>query len=97
MDGYKNTSWHNPTEHTLKFKLYQGLSIGSKPFREVVVGPGETIQLDSQFDDGVKKWNKDGVLVGGNAPQLVKDTEPEFHKLVSTKKTEIVSQSPVKK
>lgn len=66
------TRWYNPTDKEVRVKLF---SNGS--FKLFVVPAKGFKDLDDEFDRAIHELNPDGVVIGGKAPQLVKDTERE--------------------
>lgn len=71
------TRWHNPTNKTLRIRLWVGANKRNPSGRQVVeFGPGETKEIPSSFDTAVQKV-RHGRIVGGVGPQLVRaGTEP---------------------
>ncbi len=63
---FKNTTWHNPTTHTVKFDIF--VSPGNIYHNEVK--PDDTIEVPTVYDNAIQTI-RDGVIVGGKAPQLV--------------------------
>ena len=68
------TYWHNPLSVPQMVKLCQervGRVPGSTTFKEVWWMPDETKAIHASFDDAIHEV-KNGIIVGGLAPQLVK-------------------------
>ncbi len=63
--GFSQTTWHNPTEHDVKFSIFVGPGIKHK----VAIGSGKDIALPSEYDNDIRTVWK-GVVSGGLAPQL---------------------------
>ncbi len=63
----QQTEWHNPTPHTVAFDIFYG---PGKPKEAVQVKPGDSVMVPTQYDSAIQTV-RDGVIVGGKAPQLV--------------------------
>ncbi len=63
--GFSNTTWHNPTEHDVKFSIFVGPGIKHK----VAISAGKELALPSEYDNDIRTVRQ-GVVVGGLAPQL---------------------------
>ena len=67
----RNTSWRTPTKRTLKARIFTGPDTG---YKTQVFPPGEVVQVPSEFDSALQKV-RHGRVVGGLAPQLVREGE----------------------
>jgi hypothetical protein len=85
----KVTTWENNTDKTVSFKISDGEvtrnqkaePCGVSRLVDVVIGPGESVEILSVFDSAVRTTNKAGVICGGLAPYLSKQGEvnpPDF-------------------
>ena len=63
----QQTEWQNPTLHAVAFDIFYG---PGKPKEFVEVKPGDSVMVPSQYDNAIQTI-RDGVIVGGKAPQLV--------------------------
>lgn len=63
-----NTIWKNPTSDTVTVNLF--LERG-RPREKIVFKPGEEVQVRAEFDSAIR-YERNGVVMGGHAPQLVK-------------------------
>lgn len=63
-----STRWKNPTEHTVKFKVL----VEAGQFQHVEIKPGEVKELPSSWDRAIHDV-RGGVVMGGHAPQLVRE------------------------
>ncbi len=78
---YTSTTWHNDAEQTCRFeiRLRHGSAQGKARVQKVVVQPGGSVTLSSEFDQAVQQVDKEGVIVGGKAPWLRKgDVKPKL-------------------
>lgn len=66
MNGFDLTTWHNPTDRTVRFTLF-----GDRGSIQVEIRAGKELQLSSDYDRAVRT-ERGGVVVGGLAPQLHK-------------------------
>lgn len=83
--GANMSVWRNPTKDKVRFPLPVGSArpMGRKPTtrleatgcRIVEVAPGETITLESQYDNAIRTVSASNAVIGGYAPQLVKEGE----------------------
>lgn len=64
--AFSQTTWSNPSEHHVKFSIFVGPGITHK----VAIAPGKDLPLPSEFDNDIRTV-RDGVVVGGLAPQLI--------------------------
>lgn len=77
------STWHNPTDYDVSIRLYKGH--GHKPGMSHFLwklAAGATKTLSSEYDNAIRLM-REGVVVGGLAPQLIKIEEkqdpPEVH------------------
>jgi hypothetical protein len=74
------TLWTNPTNHVIKVRIFRHPKIvrrGAPPdpgFDIIEWQPGETVQLPSSLDETIQVI-RNGIVVSGRAPQLVKNGE----------------------
>jgi hypothetical protein len=62
--------WTNPTGRVIKFTIMDE----QKQNTQVVVQPGESVNIPIQYTRAIHEYNKDGtVIVGGSAPALVRE------------------------
>ena len=71
------TAWRNPTSKVIKVDLFSGPTRDNPGGRiHVEWQPGETQEVPSEYDAAIRKV-RDGKVVGGLAPQLVRaDKKP---------------------
>jgi len=78
------TKWTNPTDKAVKLRLF--VSPGQTV--EYTVPPKGEAAIPSQFDHAVQKL-REGIIVGGLAPQLVREDKPaELHPALRPPKEE---------
>lgn len=66
------TTWKNPTDKPVEVRLYHGQPPkGQKAFEKVIFAPGEERMLDGKYDAAIHTTHH-GVVMGGQAPQLLK-------------------------
>jgi hypothetical protein len=65
-------NWTNPTEHTVKLKLFH--SPGR--FDEYVIPPKGTASIPNEYTAAIHQV-RNGVIIGGCAPQLVREGQTE--------------------
>jgi hypothetical protein len=62
--------WTNPTSRVIKFTI---LGEDKRSFN-IVVQPGESVQVPALYSRAIHEYNKDGsVIIGGSAPALVRE------------------------
>jgi|GEM_PF-4257800 len=70
------TRWHNPTKHVIRAAIFVGADARNPSGRrEVIWQPGDTKQVPSEYDQAIQE-TRNGRVVGGLAPQLVREGEP---------------------
>lgn len=75
------TRWTNPSKKDrVTVDLYTGTGIAkvdrhrnASGYTRVVWEPGQTIELSSDFDQAIQKLDANGQVVGGRAPQLLRN------------------------
>lgn len=67
-----STTWTNPTEQTVRLKLF----VAPGQHQTYEVPPKGTASIPNQFSAAIQQIH-DGVIVGGCAPQLVREDQKE--------------------
>jgi hypothetical protein len=67
-----STTWTNPTEHTVRLKLF----VAPGQWQTYEIPPKGTASIPNQFTAAIHQI-RDGVIVGGCAPQLVREEQKE--------------------
>ena len=67
-----STTWTNPTEHTVRLKLF----LAPGQWQTYEIPPKGTASIPNQFTMAIHQV-RDGVIVGGEAPQLVREGQKE--------------------
>ena len=70
---YQQTTWRNPTDHEVRFSIFEGPGRVAK----MKVPPGNSVALPSVYDDAIQTV-REGVIVGGLAPQLEPQGREKF-------------------
>src|SRR5690242_17943698 len=70
--SYEQSVWVNPTSQTVTVRVWEGPETNRKPWLYLSVPPGEERPFPSKYDDAIHTLNKEGIIVGGKAPQLRK-------------------------
>jgi type IV secretory pathway VirB10-like protein len=83
IDVQGMTRWTNPPGRpTARFRIfkhppiYKNKVCVDKGYIEVVIEPGKSVGLPSEYDDAIQKKGPDGVVQSGLAPHLVKNGDP---------------------
>lgn len=74
--SYEHSTWQNPTEQTVTFRVWRGPESSQKPWLYLSIPPGQERSFPSEYDDSIHTKDKNGIIVGGLAPQLVKKGVP---------------------
>lgn len=70
-----STTWKNPTDKIVKVVIF----VSPGQVAEYVIKPKGEASIPSQFDHAIHQL-RDGIIVGGLAPQLVREGKPaELH------------------
>lgn len=70
--GFELTTWINPTPATVTVKVWRGPESSRDPWQFMTIPPGEERQFPTEYDNAIHVLDKNGVIVGGKAPQLRK-------------------------
>lgn len=65
------TTWRNPTNRTVKLRLFHGLGAHGDKFLIVTLPPGSTAEIPSEYDEAIRPSNEH-MTHGGLGPQLQK-------------------------
>lgn len=72
---HQNTIWHNPTDTVVSAMIWEGPESNPTPWIHFQLEPGESASLPSKYDRAIKVVGKNGEVMGGKAPQLVREDE----------------------
>lgn len=88
-ENYTHSVWVNPTKDVVTVKVWRGPELAKKPWVYLTVPPGEERPFPSEYDTAIHKIDRNGVIVGGKAPQLRKKGAPyKLHPALDTELSE---------
>jgi hypothetical protein len=67
-----STTWTNPTEHPVRLKFF----LAPGQWQTYEISPKGTASIPNQFSASIHQI-RDGVIIGGCAPQLVREGQKE--------------------